>query len=195
MDIKNVDTEFSSTKTKYLKSEISFGHTAIQTNQPSFRFSISGLSINKIVKIINGNKKQTGYKIALWNCGRGLLQNDGTGKLTEIQQFIEINQPHCFGVVESDLFGINSQANRIKYSTTEIHEKLKIDGYRLELPSTWEDYGQARIICYVSEEIKYSRVSLNDGNDQIPYITLLIGNELGFLEQLFIITTENGKTV
>ena len=143
------------------------------THLTSCRFSLPGLSINKIAKITNGNKKQAGYRIALWNCGRGLLQNDGTGKLTEIQQFIESKQPHCFGIVESDLFSNNSQTNRKKYSTAEIEEKLKIDGYRIELPSTWYDHGQAQMICYVSDEIKYTKINLNDGNNHIPSITLL----------------------
>ena len=141
-----------------------------------FKCYLPGISINKLVKIINGNRKKKGYRLALWNCGRGLLQNYGSGKLDEIRQFIESKHPHCFGIVESDLFGTNSQFNRRKYTSDEILEKLKIDGYKLELPATWSKHGQARIICYVSEEIKYTRLNLNDGNDHIPTITLSIGS-------------------
>ena len=134
-------------------------------NLTGVNFSLPGLSVNKMVKIINGNKQQKGYKLALWNCGRGLLQCDGPGKLAEVKQFIESKRPHCFGIVEADLFGINALTNRKKYTSNEIKEKLKIDGYILELPFSWNTFGQARIICYVSEKNTYTRISLNDGNE------------------------------
>ena len=111
----------------------------------------------------------------MWNCGRGLLSDGGQAKLAEIHQFIDQKRPHCFGIIESDLFGPNSDKNRKKYTTSEIHDKLRIDGYSLELPFSWNAYGQARIICYVSNDVKYSRVNLNDGNDHIPSITLSVG--------------------
>ena len=76
----------------------------ILKNLTDVKFSLPGLSVNKMVKIINGNKHQKGYKLALWNCGRGLLQCDGLGKLAEVKQFIESKRPHCFGIVEADLF-------------------------------------------------------------------------------------------
>ena len=37
-----------------------------------YSWSQSGPSINKIQKIINGNRRSIGYKLAVWNCGRGL---------------------------------------------------------------------------------------------------------------------------
>ena len=111
----------------------------------------------------------------MWNCGRGLLQDENLVKFVEIQQFIESKRPHCFGIIESDLFGQNCLIDRVKYTTEEIQEKLKIKGYKLELPSSWNTYGQARIICYVSEDIKYNRKFIGDGNDHIPTITLEIG--------------------
>ena len=50
-----------------------------------------------------------------------------------------------------------------------------MDGYNIEFPNSWENYGQARLICYVSEEIKYSRRILNENFDHLPTITLDIG--------------------
>ena len=47
---------------------------------------------------------------------------------------------------------------------------MKIDGYKLEFPQTWTNHGQARIICYVSDEIKYTR-TIFANNDHIPSIT------------------------
>ena len=39
-------------------------------------WSQCGLSINKIQKIINGNRRLVGYKLAVWNCARGLYKMD-----------------------------------------------------------------------------------------------------------------------
>ena len=141
----------------------------------SYKWSVLGLSINKMLKIINGNRRNKGFKLAVWNCGRGIITDDGPDKLADIQEFIDSKRPHCLGIIESDLFGMNSDLNRKKYTKLEIEEKLGIDGYRIELPSSWEAYGQARIICYVSNDIKCQRIRLNDGKDHIPSITLAVG--------------------
>ena len=45
-----------------------------------------GLSMNKMAKIVNGNHSQQGYKLAVWNCGRGLLQEETSPKLLEIKK-------------------------------------------------------------------------------------------------------------
>ena len=81
-----------------------------------------------------------------------------------------------FGIIESDFFSPQSQTRRIrKYTTTEIREKLKIDGYLIELPSTWDNHGQARLVCYVSDDIKYKRKHIQDNINHIPSITLEVG--------------------
>ena len=82
-----------------------------------------GISTNKLQKMINGNRRNVGYKLAVWNCGRGLIQDGFSVKLNEIKQFIETRKPHCFGIIESDLYSPNSQVNRTKkYTTDEIRE-------------------------------------------------------------------------
>ena len=65
--------------------------------------------------------------------------------------------------------------NRVKYSAADLSEYLKVDGYTIEFPSSWDVHGQARLICYVSKEIKYSRRILNANYDHLPTITLEIG--------------------
>ena len=87
-----------------------------------------GLSVNKLQKIINGNRRNVGYKLALWNYGRGLVKEGFLTKLCEIKQFIEEKKPHCFGIIDSDFHGQQSNVNRMKkYTTNEIREKLKIN--------------------------------------------------------------------
>ena len=39
-----------------------------------YSWSQSGLSTNKLQKIINGNRRSVGYRLAMWNCGGGLAQ-------------------------------------------------------------------------------------------------------------------------
>ena len=39
-----------------------------------YSWAQSGLSINKFQKIINGNRRSVGYRLAMWNCGGGLAQ-------------------------------------------------------------------------------------------------------------------------
>ena len=56
----------------------------------------------------------------MWNCGRGLVQEGFLVKLNEIKQFLESKKPHCFGIIESDLFGPQSQNSRVKYTTEEL---------------------------------------------------------------------------
>ena len=140
-----------------------------------YSWAQSGLSTNKLQKIINGNRRAVGYRLAVWNCGRGLVQEGFSTKLHEVKNFLQRKKPHCFGVIESDLFSHQSQTNRAKYSTAELREMLKVDGYKIEFPETWEVHGQARLICYVSEEVKCTRKYLAANFNHLPTITLEIG--------------------
>ena len=79
---------------------------------------------NKTCHCVNGNRKNPGYKIAGWNCGRGLMSRNEkkTDKIVDIKLFIEKNNPSLFGVIESDIHGPNSPSNRI---TTFIKQLTK----------------------------------------------------------------------
>ena len=68
-----------------------------------YSWAQAGPSINKFQKIINGNRRSVGYKLAMWNCGRGLVQEGFSVKFHEIKQFLETKRPHCFGIIESNL--------------------------------------------------------------------------------------------
>ena len=161
-------------KMKNIEDDI-FSKSAQHLNSHNLSWAKLGCSENKLQKIINGNRRAIGYKLAVWNCGRGLVQDGFSNKLSEIKQFIGSKKPHCFAIIESDFYSHISPINRFrKYTTDEIREKLKIDGYSIELPQTWATHGQARLICYVSNDIKYSR-KIFKNNDHIPSITLEIG--------------------
>ena len=110
----------------------------------------NGLTINKCMKIINGNwNKRKGYRICMWNCRRGLVDSEGlpSEKFTEVIQIIQSKHPHLQCLIESDLHGLQSRAVRQQYMTTEsILDKLKIDGYKLLLLRSPESFGQAQLI-------------------------------------------------
>ena len=85
-------------------------HRASETSESSFKYFrevglnnydsfIScwphlGMTVNKIQKMYNGNRRAVGYKFAVWNCGRGLVQDVFSTKLEEVKQFIAKNKPH-----------------------------------------------------------------------------------------------------
>ena len=133
---------------------------------------------NQLTHSLTGNKRRLGYKLSIWNCRRKLINqcNKDTNKLTDIKSFIEKNRPHVLGVIESDLFSPISTANRsTKFTSKEIKEKLKIDGYTIELADTWEVHGQSRVIAYISEDILYKRKPADQLRQDLPNVTLEIG--------------------
>ena len=68
-----------------------------------------GENINEIMHAQNGNKRNLGYKIAAWNCNRGLLtaKDNESDKLVDIKVFIEENKPHLLRIIEAELHGPN----------------------------------------------------------------------------------------
>ena len=82
--------------------------------------------------MVNGNRKVPGYKIAGWNCGRGLMSRNGkkTDKIVDIKLFIEQNKPGLLGVIESDIHGLNSPSNRrTTFSKDDILDLLRVTQY------------------------------------------------------------------
>ena len=78
------------------------------------------------------------------------------------------------GIIEADIHGPNSNAGRTNTFTTEqIHDKFKVEGYSIILPKSWSTHDQARILLYVSDTIKVVKKDIDD--DDLPSITLEIG--------------------
>ena len=83
-------------------------------------WSSSGMTVNKLTKIINGNRR-LGYNLSMWNCRRGLINRDKESslKMVEVRNFIEQNKLHMFCLVESDLHGELSRYKRAQPLTTK----------------------------------------------------------------------------
>ena len=134
-------------------------------------------SRNTILHSLFGNRR-VGYKIGLWNCRKKLISESDfdTCKLVDIKNFFNKHNPHIFCIVESDIFGFNSDCSRNnKYSTEDVISKLAIEGYKIVLPKSWTHFGQARILVYIKEDVKVKIVEDDPGNHDLPSITMEIG--------------------
>ena len=143
-----------------------------------FRICLPGLSVNKVCHILFGNRRVLGYKIASWNCGRGLLVSKSSisDKFLDIQLFIKKQNPSLLCIIEADLHGINSPSQRKTiFTKREIEEYLHIPGYTIILPDTWLNFNQARLIVYVREHISVKKRENPDCIIDLPSITLEVG--------------------
>ena len=134
-------------------------------------------SNNSTIHAINGNRRRVGYRLSFWNCRKKLLNHDTieTNKLTDIKCFIQKHRPHVLGIIESDLHSPQSDNNRNKkFSTKEVQEKLKIEGYSIVFPETWNRFGQARIIAFVSDEIVFKQKEIDSKYNMLSFQTLLL---------------------
>jgi hypothetical protein len=75
-------------------------------------------------------------------------------------------------LVESDLHSFTSRySRRHPLSTTEVQKALKVPGYKIVLPKSWQVHGQARVIVYVKEEINLKIRDIGANNSDLPTIT------------------------
>ena len=135
------------------------------------------ITTNALCHALTGNRRRLGYKLAVWNCRKGLLGNNNfdSSKLTDIKMFIQKHNPHVLCIIESNIHSSHSRVQRRStFNTNEVKSKLKVEGYNIELPDTWSDFGQARILVYVREDINYKR-KLMQNNTDLPNVTLDIG--------------------
>jgi len=119
-----------------------------------------------------------GYKIGFWNCRKKLISSNSfdTNKLTDVKAYFDKNQPHVFGIIESDLFGVNSECNRNqKFTTEQVQSKLRIDGYRIVLPKSWYCHGLARILVYIKDDVKAETIDDHQINSDLQSISLKVG--------------------
>ena len=121
---------------------------------------------------------QHGYRIAAWNCRKGILLQDNTAslKLDEIKYFLIKYDVHIFGLMECDIHGIGSRIKRSNpASTIDILDQLKIDGYDIRLPESWQAHSQARILVYIKQGLKVKWKKLDVIDRDLPSISCEIG--------------------
>ena len=131
---------------------------------------------NKLAHTTNGNRPgkvtvATGY----WNCGKGLLDsnNFSTAKLAEIEHFISDNNLDILIVAEAGLHGRKSRIIRsYPVTSTIIRTALRIPGFQILLPESWELHETARLIMYVSDNIQVKQVSTPVLVSDLPIINI-----------------------
>ena len=97
-----------------------------------------------------------------------------SSKFADVLRYIQEKHPHVFGIQETDLHSVSSRTHRrTVYTTEQILDSYNIPGYRLELPSTWHQHGQARLLVYVSDDVQDVRI--NTQATDLPSITIDIG--------------------
>ena len=81
-------------------------------------------------------------------------------KVHEVKQVIKQHNPNILGISETELY------------KEKVDEKcLKIPGYDVLFPKSWEQQGFARVVVYVKKTFKYQQMSdLEDDNVQSVWI-------------------------
>ena len=128
-----------------------------------------------LVHYIYGNRRNLGYRYFSWNCDRGLLSQH---KIEDIKLFAMKHKPHLMGISEVDLRRNEANSNENstnEFSTEQVHEAFKIDGFRIILPHSWKSHDRARIIVYANEEIKAKLIQPKDEEAFLQNILLEVG--------------------
>ena len=102
----------------------------------------------------------------------------GKNKLADIKVFAAKHKPNFMGIIEVDLRRNENNVNENStnaLSTIQVYEKLKIDGYKLILPASWEKHNKARIVVYADEEMNVSMKSPGGNESHLQNILLEIG--------------------
>ena len=90
-------------------------------------------------------------------------------KIVEVKRIISAEKPHIFGLSECE----------IKRENTDL-DSLKISGYTMLLPRSWEMHGFARVVTYVKNSFKYEQIfDLEDELVQSIWIKGTFANSKG----------------
>ena len=157
---------------------ISNQHSQITQNEiinPHLNWGYN-ISVNKLCHILYGNRRNVGYKYFSWNCDRGLLSKN---KIEDIKQLAARHKPHFMGISEVDLrrneANPDDSTSNNEFSTEQVHDKLKIEGYRIFLPSSWVENDRARIIVYANEEVGAKILHNAQDDSHLQNILLEVG--------------------
>ena len=83
-------------------------------------------------------------------------------KMSEVKRVIADNKPHVLGCSESEIKS-NLQKGQLSH--------LKIPGYEMLLPRSWDLHGYARVVVYVKKSLSFERINdLEDDHLQTIWI-------------------------
>ena len=137
-------------------------------------WSYSRSKVN-LMHYTNGNRRNLGYRYFSWNCDRGLLSKN---KIEDIRVFASKHSPHLIAISEVDLRkneqNVNDRSTN-EFSTEQVHDIFKIQGYNIILPSSWDIHGKARIMVFASEEVKVKLIKPHNDETHIQNVILEVG--------------------
>ena len=135
----------------------------IQTwsENPNVYLTFSFKSSNKYAKATYGNRDHLRRGVKNLHLNIRSLRN----KLSDVKLLIKQHKPHIFGISECEL----------KKTNNWDLNHLKIPGYDLLLPKSWDIHGFARIVIYVKSTVEYEQITELE-HDLIQSIWI----ELGF---------------
>ena len=70
-------------------------------------------------------------------------------KVFEIKNLIKEHQPHIFGLSECEIRKVNGLFDE---------DSLKIPGYNVLFPNSWDSHGFARVLVYVKKSLDYQQI-------------------------------------
>ena len=122
------------------------------------QFYFATMTGNFFARYINGNISKASKGLKVFHVNIRSLQN----KVNEIKKIIEDHKPHIIGCSECELR---------KVPQSDIISKLKIPGYQLILPKSWESHEYARVVVYIKKSLEYERLDvLEDDHLQTIWI-------------------------
>ena len=107
--------------------------------------TLSLKSPNKYAKITYGNRDHLRKGMKNLHLNIRSLRN----KVSDVKLLIKQHKPHVFGISECELHKTSN------WNT----DQLKIPGYDLLLPKSWDVHGFARIVIYVKSSLEYEQVT------------------------------------
>ena len=109
----------------------------------TFRIKGKKQSSNFLARYKYGNGKEKGIKNMHVNI-RSLRY-----KIQEVKNIIQDHSPHILGASEAELKKVKTDVN-----------SLKIPGYKILFPKSWESNGFARVIVYVKNTFKHEHLEV-----------------------------------
>ena len=123
-----------------------------------YRILCSNLSVNFQARYKFGNIQKNKKGLKNFHLNIRSLSN----KISEVKCIIKQNSPHIFGLSECELRKVNQVFDE---------RTLKIPGYDLLFPSSWQVHGYARVVIYVKSSLHYTQVhDLQDDTVQSIWI-------------------------
>ena len=99
-------------------------------------------TVNFKARYLHGNGKKRGIVNIHVNI-RSLYN-----KVSEVKRLVQQEKPHILGISECELKKSHHSEN-----------KLKVPGYELLLPKSWQVHGKARVVVYIKKTLLYEQLS------------------------------------